>query len=458
MKYEVRHANRREAIFDTETGQQISKWWIRIYEDGLVKGQSEYYKAGVKVQKSKITDIYEIVEVALFHKDKRKPVSRRWKQIEAYHLLCGQSKYYLAQNQEGKWAIFHINNPDVPASKWWDRIIIKEPLEKMQYYTVTDGKQEAVFHIDNPDEPISQWWDGVRITVYPYLTLLQDKKWCISHISNPDQPMTDWHAWIDDYHTAHHVFVVKNLDETYSMYLAIDTTMQHILEHSKDSIHIVATSSRYIIYTTYQRHEKTETVYVYDVQTRHIAQIKVVEVDTIDTDRTRELLMLLNENHIENFIPICVVEGFKYPKVIFYNILYKYTQEYEYILHISQHYILALSRYQRKTELNTVTEYVLHAIVHKVNEDISYVFDNMNVDETISLIHYHKAILDLYLVPIALSSSYILYNIDTNKCEYQTSDQEQFRKYIQNILKEYQEYQEQQNQKRSNTDMLILYC
>ena len=50
MKYETRFYRRRVAIFDTETGQQISKWWKGIYEYGLLKGESQYYQAVIKVE------------------------------------------------------------------------------------------------------------------------------------------------------------------------------------------------------------------------------------------------------------------------------------------------------------------------------------------------------------------------------------------------------------------------
>ncbi len=67
--YKTRRKNNKKAIFNTKTGQQVSEWW----DD-----------------------------------------------INIFYLLDDNSLYYLAKNQDGKWAAFHINNPDEPITQWWD--------------------------------------------------------------------------------------------------------------------------------------------------------------------------------------------------------------------------------------------------------------------------------------------------------------------------------------------------
>ena len=77
----------REAIFDTETGQQISKWWQYIYKEGLVEGRSEYYRAvRIKEIEDDIVGFDEVRQEAIFHKDNPdKPVTKWWDEIQAQH-------------------------------------------------------------------------------------------------------------------------------------------------------------------------------------------------------------------------------------------------------------------------------------------------------------------------------------------------------------------------------------
>ncbi len=114
-----------------------------------------------------------------------------------------ESEYYLAQDQDSKWAIFHINNPYQPISRWWRDILPDGLLQgQSNYYMVIERMGQAIFHKDNPYEPVSQWWDDIDTygvvnnqSEY-YLAQNQHGKWAIFHIEYPYEPISNWWDYI----------------------------------------------------------------------------------------------------------------------------------------------------------------------------------------------------------------------------------------------------------------------
>ena len=152
-QYEIRENEQREvAIFDTETGEQVSQWWKEIYADALIKGTEKYYLAQNKQN-----------QYAIFHIDNQdQPVSNWWNNIYISGLLNGKSDYYLVRNNEDKEALFHKDNQNEPISQWWEYIYYDD--DSHYYYIAQNGDGKyAIFYVDNSGEPITSWWD----TVYP---------------------------------------------------------------------------------------------------------------------------------------------------------------------------------------------------------------------------------------------------------------------------------------------------
>jgi len=151
--YRLRHKNNQVAIFNTKTGQQVSQWW---------------------------------------------------QNIDASYLLDRKSPYYIAQNKNGQWAIFHKDNPYEPISHWWHRVYANELLQgESDYYVAFDpAEQVAIFHKDNPDKPVSHWWDGIywnglinNKSVY-YIAQDNNDKHAIFHKDNLYEPVSQWHDYI----------------------------------------------------------------------------------------------------------------------------------------------------------------------------------------------------------------------------------------------------------------------
>ncbi len=108
-KYSIdSNQNGKVAIFDTGTGQQISQWWNWIEDDGLIKGESEYYIAK-----------NETGNEAIFHKDNPgKRISQWWDGIYKYGLVDGKSEHYIVRNEKRYKAIFHKDKPNTPLTRW----------------------------------------------------------------------------------------------------------------------------------------------------------------------------------------------------------------------------------------------------------------------------------------------------------------------------------------------------
>ncbi|MGC8942454.1 MAG: hypothetical protein ACP5KF_07335, partial [Sulfurihydrogenibium sp.] len=85
------------AIFH-KNGEQISKWYLEISNEGLIDGRSDYYIAG---------DSF----IAIFHKDGRQ-ISDEFGDIYPFGLVTGESDYYLA-GKGGQYAIYHKSGKKV---------------------------------------------------------------------------------------------------------------------------------------------------------------------------------------------------------------------------------------------------------------------------------------------------------------------------------------------------------
>ncbi|MBO8143574.1 MAG: hypothetical protein H0Z16_03180 [Thermodesulfobacterium sp.] len=152
------------AIFHV-SGKQISEWWrwrkwaylniegidkgqgYRIYFEGLLKGQSKYYIAEREDEKMAIFDV------------SGNQISKWWNLIYPNGLVCGRSNYYVVKNENGKKAIFHISGKQV--SDWWEDIKFPGLIEgESDYYCVENEEGKlAIFYVLG--KQISEWWDGI---------------------------------------------------------------------------------------------------------------------------------------------------------------------------------------------------------------------------------------------------------------------------------------------------------
>ncbi len=182
-----------KAIFDNETGRQMSQWYREIEAIGLLKEKSQHYSA------------YYNGAWVIFHIDNpNEPISQRWNWIDTHGLIEGESEYYIVANPQHQYAIFHKDNPDQPISRWWYDI---KPaglvMGRSEYYIARNENdwRYAIFHIDNPDTPISKWWSkiekyGLLNNQSPYYLAEQNGKHAIFHKDNPDEPLSLWWSWI----------------------------------------------------------------------------------------------------------------------------------------------------------------------------------------------------------------------------------------------------------------------
>ncbi len=217
-KYDImRNQFYQKAIFETETGRQISQWWDDIeFLYGLLRKQSDYYIA--KNQYGKW---------AIFHKDNPdEPISQWLDRIERYGLILGMSEYYIATQWYQGTTIFHKDTPDEPISKWW--LAIDETGlvngESEYYIARNQDYRLAIFYKDNPNVPVSQWW---RL-IYPYglvneqseyyIVQNYDSKSTIFHKDYPYDPIGNWHYYI---------YPFGLINNTSELYAAIPTRDNH---------------------------------------------------------------------------------------------------------------------------------------------------------------------------------------------------------------------------------------
>ena len=241
--YEIRTNDyQQQAIFDVYTNVQISMWWSKIYDYGLVEGTSEYYVAQ-----------NEDRQQAIFHKDEPYiPLSQWLRRIIPYYgLLQGQSHYYIGVNKDGEQAVFHIDNPDAPISRWWYQIYKYGLVNgESDYYIAYDqyNAQHAIFHIGNPDEPVSQWWDDISpvgvvngTTLY-YAAISADHSHIdIYHLDNPFQP-----AYTIPKELGLHI--ILHVDSEFALYIYNNRIMLHDATKQKSQpIALVPENIQFII-------------------------------------------------------------------------------------------------------------------------------------------------------------------------------------------------------------------
>jgi len=161
--YIVRKENK-EAIIkinnkDNNKDLIISQWWNKVYSNGFIMNESEYYI----VQNKNFEHI-------IFHKDnKNKSISNPWNEIGSIGLVDGTSKYFLIRNSINKVAICSIddNQKEVQLSKWHDYIGSNGLINgKNNYYIVKDDtyKLEAIYSIDNNQKEVqlSDFWNKIE--------------------------------------------------------------------------------------------------------------------------------------------------------------------------------------------------------------------------------------------------------------------------------------------------------
>ena len=160
---------------------------------GLPESISEYYIA--KNEQNKY---------AIFYKDNPKePISGWWNEILENGLVNNESGYYVVRNEQFKYAIFHLDNPDKPVSQWWWKMYWEGLTQgKTDYYIAVEDDQFAIFHKDNATNPISNWYD--RIYKYGlaqgdsdyYIAFREGRGEAIFHKDNKNQPISQWWDYI----------------------------------------------------------------------------------------------------------------------------------------------------------------------------------------------------------------------------------------------------------------------
>lgn len=151
-KYELRkREDGMEAIFDVETGEQISDWWYSISYAGVVEGTSEYYK---------VMDAYDYC--AIFRKDGKR-ISDWYEYISTEGLVEGQSIYYVVATGDDWYAIFDKDGRRI-TPQWFDYVWTDGLVEgQREIYIAQAGKRYASFAIfDKEGNMISpKWFDGI---------------------------------------------------------------------------------------------------------------------------------------------------------------------------------------------------------------------------------------------------------------------------------------------------------
>ena len=136
---------REQAVFHARNPYHpISYWWGKIYDHGLIKGESEYY----------IAEHQRFPKQAIFHvKFPREPVSQWWAQIYYHGLVNGTSEYYIAQEgiEDAKQAIFSKYDKE-PITPWLNRIWTVGVVNGTnQYYATTS--QDGYIQVYNIKDP-----------------------------------------------------------------------------------------------------------------------------------------------------------------------------------------------------------------------------------------------------------------------------------------------------------------
>ncbi len=187
----------------------ISQWFKEISLSGLVEGTSKYYIAtkedhhGLLTKWKKIFSPEEEQQAIFRIDDPNTPITRWWKRISKAGLVNGESEYYIAQNKYGKEAIFHIRDPDQPISQWWDEVTPQGIIEGITDYYVVRNHQGlyALFHKDYPDQPLSGWWNYIYLGLSKeyYVAENSNEDKAIFHINHPHQPISRWWHGIGSY-------------------------------------------------------------------------------------------------------------------------------------------------------------------------------------------------------------------------------------------------------------------
>jgi hypothetical protein len=126
------------AIYDKD-GNQISGFYDKIGEEGLVDGQSDYYVAG------------KDGKVAIFDKNGNQ-ITDWYDEIMPYGLVINQSDYYWAK-KDNKYAIFDKDGQRI--SDWFDHI----EGYGSNYYLVEQDGWKTILYQDG--EQVTDWFDDI---------------------------------------------------------------------------------------------------------------------------------------------------------------------------------------------------------------------------------------------------------------------------------------------------------
>ncbi len=283
---------------------------------------------------------YEIKQNSFGHRaifDGKEQISNWWLWIYDYGLVEGSSEYYMVINNNGKHAIFHKDDPDTPISQWWDWI---NPYElargQTEYYVAQMGNKCAIFHKDDPYNPISQWWNDIwhagllKGKSEYYVAKNNDNKYAIFHKNNPNEPVSLWYYSLSPIGlvngTAQCYAVVQPNSYTVQVY-HVNNMYEHLYELPQGKINLLL----YIKdeYALYIYNDKLQWYDALTMETNIISPLSeemiqlLSQGDRIDVEKTDSLLSTYLQN---SFLPI-VLNNQVYLYTLNGNFLGKFDSE-----------------------------------------------------------------------------------------------------------------------------------
>ena len=194
IKYSGDYRYTKQAIY--KNGKRITPWFDEVYSEGLVSGQSEFFRVakglGFAVFRYKNGEVKQIsnwmVEIRLaglikgeskfsigrnfgergvflfeWDGEKIRKISSGFNDIWEYGLVKGQSEFFVAKRDE-KEAIFkYEDNKITQVSPWFDGIWLGGLIDKRsKFFVVRELGKYAVFRYwDDKAEQITDWFGSI---------------------------------------------------------------------------------------------------------------------------------------------------------------------------------------------------------------------------------------------------------------------------------------------------------
>ena len=289
--------NKIQAVYDEELQKLITPFYYSISPKGITDGYP-YFIATRYTERQEWTWSAELYEKAIFHIDRPdEPLSKWWYDIEADGLLYGKSEYYTAINtfMQRKHAIFHIQDKENPISKWWYYVRSDWGItldRTLKYYVAVEyPEQKKRAGVFSPQDkyPI-KWYRWVKplapYTSFPYLVVFEADKCKLVNVNDLSVPLTtdmhlDIYAVYEKAFAYQPVFFTINPDKTYSIYMFVGDVPKPLIVHQpiEDERWYIYFTTEYIIYMKKDtRHwDMYSEMYMIDVHTQKEERIFTFE-------------------------------------------------------------------------------------------------------------------------------------------------------------------------------------